>query len=197
MRIKIKRLSPWIGKSLLICLSLLVILSPFIFVQIAIPSTVRVMDGNSWGSNWLQLDVKENEWVTVNDTAREQNRTIASTEIVQTAGVIKLFGVIPLKAVSLEVWPEKILKAGGSMVGIDLFTDGILVLGTGKVETVKGEESSPARGVLYAGDRIRKVNGEKVETVEEVDALVIESSGQKVQLEVERDGKIYNVSIEP
>ena len=101
MRIKIKRLSPWIGKSLLICLSLLVILSPFIFVQIAIPSTVRVMDGNSWGSNWLQLDVKENEWVTVNDTAIEQNRKIESTEIVQTAGVIKLFGVIPLKAVSL------------------------------------------------------------------------------------------------
>jgi len=197
MRIKIKRLSPWIGKSLLICLSLLVILSPFIFVQIAIPSTVRVIDGNSWGSNWLQLDVKENEWVTVNDTAIEQNRKIESTEIVQTAGVIKLFGVIPLKAVSLEVWPEKILEAGGTMVGIDLFTDGILVLGTGKVETVKGEESSPARGVLYAGDRIRKVNGEKVETVEEVDALVIESSGQKVQLEVDRDGKIYNVSIVP
>ncbi|MBQ7051025.1 MAG: SpoIVB peptidase [Firmicutes bacterium] len=197
MRIKMKRLSPWIGKSLLIFLSLLVILSPFIFVQIAIPSTVRVMDGNSWGNKWLQLDVKENEWVTVNDTAIEQNSKIESTEIVQTAGVIKLWGIIPLKAVSLEVWPDKVLQAGGSMVGIDLFTDGILVLGTGKVVTESGEENSPARGILYAGDKIRKVNGEEVSTVEEVDALIEGSSGETVRLEIDRDGENKTVEVTP
>ena len=197
MRIKMKRLSPWIGKSLLIFLSLLVILSPFIFVQIAIPSTVRVMDGNSWGNKWLQLDVKENEWVTVNDTAIEQNSKIESTEIVQTAGVIKLWGIIPLKAVSLEVWPDKVLQAGGSMVGIDLFTDGILVLGTGKVVTESGEENSPARGILYAGDKIRKVNGEEVSTVEEVDTLIEGSSGETVRLEIDRDGENKTVEVTP
>lgn len=197
MRIKMKRLSPWIGKSLLICLCLLVILSPFIFVQIAIPSTVRVMDGNSWGTKWLQLDVKENEWVTVNDTAIEQNRKIESTEIVQTAGVIKLWGIIPLKAVSLEVWPDKMLQAGGSMVGIDLFTDGILVLGTGKVDTENGEENSPARGILYAGDKIRKVNGEEVSTVEEVDALIAGSANETVRLEIDREGERKTVSVTP
>lgn len=197
MRIKMKRLSPWIGKSLLICLCLLVILSPFIFVQIAIPSTVRVMDGNSWGTKWLQLDVKENEWVTVNDTAIEQNRKIESTEIVQTAGVIKLWGIIPLKAVSLEVWPDKMLQAGGSMVGIDLFTDGILVLGTGKVDTENGEENSPARGILYAGDKIRKVNGEEVSTVEEVDALIAGNANETVRLEIDREGERKTVSVTP
>ncbi len=197
MRIKMKRLSPWIGKSLLLCVIFLVALSPFILVQIAVPETVRVLDGDSWGDSWFQLDVMENEWVSVNDTSIQQNHQIESTEVVQASGVIKLWGLIPLKAVSLEVWPEKTLEAGGSMVGIDLFTDGILVLGTGKVETANGEKSSPARGVLYAGDRIRKVNGEEVETVEEVDALVTECGEQKVQLEIDRNGKMYSVSIEP
>ncbi len=192
-----KRLSPWIGKSLLLCISFLVALSPFILVQIAVPDTVRVLDGESWGDSWFQLDVMENEWVSVNETSIQQNHQIESTEIVQTSGMIKLWGLIPLKAVSLEVWPEKTLEAGGSMVGIDLFTDGILVLGTGKVETANGEESSPARGILYAGDRIRKVNGEKVETVEEVDALVTEYGDQKVQMEIDRNGKMYSVSIVP
>ncbi|MBR6684153.1 MAG: SpoIVB peptidase [Firmicutes bacterium] len=146
---------------------------------------------------WLQLDVKENEWVTVNDTAIEQNSKIESTEIVQTAGVIKLWGIIPLKAVSLEVWPDKVLQAGGSMVGIDLFTDGILVLGTGKVVTESGEENSPARGILYAGDKIRKVNGEEVSTVEEVDALIEGSSGETVRLEIDRDGENKTVEVTP
>ena len=197
MRIKMKRLSPWIGKGLLLCLSLLVILSPFILVQIAIPSTIRVMNGESWEYDWLQLDVMENEWVTVNDTSIEQNRQIENTEVVETAGVIKLWGIIPLKAVSLEVWPEKVLQAGGTMVGIDLFTDGILVLGTGKVETEHGEESSPARGILYAGDKIRKVNGVEVSTVEAVDELVTAGGGAEVKLEIDRNGENKNVWVTP
>lgn len=197
MRIKMKRLSPRIGKGLLLCLSLLVILSPFIIVQVAIPSTLRVMDGNSWDGTWLQLDVMENEWVTVNDTAIKQNRQIESTEVVQTAGILKLWGIIPVKAVSLEVWPEKVLQAGGTMVGIDLFTDGILVLGTGKVETENGEESSPAKGILYAGDKIRKINDEEVITVEDVEKLIADGEATEVKFDIDRNGERKTVWITP
>ena len=197
MKINIKRLSPWIGKSLLICMSLLGIFSPFIIVQLSIPSTVRVIDGESWQHEWLQMDVVENDWVTVNDTAIEHNHQIESSEIVQTAGVIKLWGVIPLKAVSLEVWPKKILQAGGNMVGIDLFTDGILVLGTGKIDTESGEEGSPARGILYAGDKIRKVNDKEVSTVEEMDAVIAAGTEAVVRIEIERDGESKTVSVTP
>ena len=197
MRIKMKRLSPRIGKGLLLCLSLLVILSPFIIVQVAIPSTLRVMDGNSWDGTWLQLDVMENEWVTVNDTAIKQNRQIESTEVVQTAGILKLWGIIPVKAVSLEVWPEKVLQAGGTMVGIDLFTDGILVLGTGKVETENGEESSPAKGILYAGDKIRKINDEEVITVEDVDKLIADGGATEVKFDIDRNGESKTVWVTP
>ena len=197
MRIKMKRLSPRIGKGLLLCLSLLVILSPFIIVQVAIPSTLRVMDGNSWDGTWLQLDVMENEWVTVNDTAIKQNRQIESTEVVQTAGILKLWGIIPVKAVSLEVWPEKVLQAGGTMVGIDLFTDGILVLGTGKVETENGEESSPAKGILYAGDKIRKINDEEVITVEDVDKLIADGGVTEVKFDIDRNGESKTVWVTP
>lgn len=197
MRIKMKRLSPRIGKGLLLCLSLLVILSPFIIVQVAIPSTLRVMDGNSWDGTWLQLDVMENEWVTVNDTAIKQNRQIESTEVVQTAGILKLWGIIPVKAVSLEVWPEKVLQAGGTMVGIDLFTDGILVLGTGKVETENGEESSPAKGILYAGDKIRKINDEEVITVEDVEKLIADGGVTEVKFDIDRNGESKTVWVTP
>ena len=197
MKIKMKRLSPWIGKSLLLCAILLGIFSPFILVQFAFPSTVRVMDGESWGYSWLQMDVVENEWVTVNDTAIEHNSQIESTEIVQTNGVIKLWGMIPLKSVSLEVWPQKTLQVGGTMVGIDLYTDGILVLGTGKIQTEEGEVSSPARGKLLAGDRIRKVNGQAVSTVDEMDAAIADCTETVIRLEIERDGEYMGVEVTP
>lgn len=197
MKIKMKRLSPWIGKSLLLCVILLGILSPFILAQLAIPSTIRILNGESWKYEWLQLEVVENDWITVNETAIEHNGQIESSEILQTAGVIKLWGIIPLKAVSLEVWPEKLLQVGGSMVGIDLFTDGILVLGTGKIETTEGEVNSPARGILYAGDKIRKVNGETVSTVEEMDTMIASGAETVIQMEIERDGESKTVSVTP
>ena len=197
MKMKTKRLSPWIGKSLLLCAMLIGILSPFILAQVTIPSTVRVLEGESWQYDWLQMDVAENEWVTVHDTAIEHNSQIESTGIVQTEGVIKLWGIIPLKAVSLEVWPKRTLQVGGNMVGIDLFTDGILVLGTGKIQTVKGEEASPARGVLYAGDRIRSVNGEKVETVEEMEAVIATGTEAGIRMEIEREGERKTVTVIP
>ena len=197
MKMKTKRLSPWIGKSLLLCAMLIGILSPFILAQVTIPSTVRVLDGESWQYDWLQMDVAENEWLTVHDTAIEHNSQIESTGIVQTEGVIKLWGIIPLKAVSLEVWPKRTLQVGGNMVGIDLFTDGILVLGTGKIQTVKGEEASPARGVLYAGDRIRSVNGEKVETVEEMEAVIATGTEAGIRMEIEREGERKTVTVIP
>lgn len=197
MKIKMKGLSPWIGKGLLLCALLAVVLSPMILVQLAVPDTVRVMDGESWGDEWFQLDVQETEWISVNETSIRQNPQIEGTEIAQTSGVIKLWGILPLKAVSLEVWPETMLNVGGSMVGIDLYTDGVLVLGTGKIETKNGEESSPAKGILYEGDKIRSVNGEKVTTVEDVDALIARSGGRAVTLEIIRNDEVMEVSVTP
>lgn len=197
-----RRLSPWIGRSLLLCILLAVILSPYIFIQIAIPDTLRVIDGGSWGQDgWssgvFQLEAEENQWVTVNDTTIRKNSRIETGEIAETQGVIRLFGLIPLKSVSLEVWPEKMLQAGGSMVGLDLYTDGILVLGTGKVETAQGEQSSPAKGLLQAGDRIRRVNGQEVSTVEQVDALISQGGENPVQLQITRGDETITVSVMP
>ena len=197
MKIRRKRLSPWIGRSLLLCGFLGILLSPYLFIQIAIPDTIRVMDGESWGNQLLQMEAKENEWVTVNDNAIQKNHQIETTDIVQTSGVIKLWGVIPLKAVSLEVWPEKTLLVGGSMVGIDLYTDGILVLGTGKVETEDGEENSPAKGIVFAGDKIRTVNGQEVSTVEQMDEVVAQSNGEPVTIVLTREEETLTVSVTP
>lgn len=197
-----KRLSPWIGKSLLLC-AVAAVLFPALLVRICVPDTVRVLEGES-GESWpfsslFQIEVAENEWVTVSENKIEQNHAIegSRTGVVQTQAEINLWGMIPLKSVAVEVWQQRELLAGGHTIGIDLYTDGILVLGTGKVETAQGEENSPARGILYEGDKIRRVNGQEVSTVEQVDALVQQSGGEPVTLELTREDQTLEVSVTP
>ena len=43
----------------------------------------------------------------------------------------KLFGTIPIKTVSLNVWKKTSLYVGGMPFGVKFFTDGLLVVGFG------------------------------------------------------------------
>lgn len=193
-----RRLSPWIGRSLLLCI-FSVFLMPFLLAQLAVPDTVRVIDGQAWsfGGELLQLEAQEDEWITVNENTIQRRYDIEENAEITSSAQIKLFGIIPLKSVALEVWPEKRLLAGGDTVGIDLYTDGILVLGTGKVETQAGEEISPARGILYAGDKIRRINGQEVTTVEQVDELIMQGGANPVRIELTRDTENMEVLVTP
>lgn len=50
-----------------------------------------------------------------------------------------IFGKIPLKTVSVEVVEREKVYAGGIPIGIYLETNGVLVVGTGSVESVDGK----------------------------------------------------------
>ena len=72
-----RRLSPWIGKGLLL-LMLSVLLMPYLIVQLAVPDTVRVIEGQSWefGGEMLELEAQESEWVTVNENSIRRREDI-------------------------------------------------------------------------------------------------------------------------
>ena len=191
-----KRLSPWIGKSLFFCL-LAMFGIPFGLVQLTIPSTLRVMDGTEYGNVLWELEPEENEWISVSENQVHQNTAIEGEDKQVVPATVKLWGLIPVKSVSLEIWQEQDLLVGGHTIGIDLYTDGILVLGTGKVETADGEKSSPSRGILRAGDRIDKVNGQPVSRVEQVDAIISKAGQKPVRLTIRRGDETLEVSITP
>ena len=58
-------------------------------------------------------------------------------------------------------------------------------------------EGGAASDILIAGDFIRKVNGETISTIEQLQDLIQLSNGQSVQVEVERDGEVITRSITP
>lgn len=74
----------------------------------------------------------------------------------------------------------------GKAVGIKLFSDGVLVVGLSSVETAKGS-CSPGRDCgLKEGDVITHINGEEVDTIEQVQAVVAQQRDTPLTIQAVR-----------
>lgn len=100
---------------------------------------------------------------------------------------LRLFGVVPIKNVSVMHVDEPVLVPCGTPFGIKLLTDGVMVIDTGEF-TSERELVSPARSAgLQAGDIITSVNGQKVMTNAELQKLIAGSGGKPVTVSYRRN----------
>ena len=88
-------------------------------------------------------------------------------------------GIMPAAAAELDPGVKELVPLGQA-VGIKLFSDGVLVVGLSTVDTAAGPAAPGKTCGLRMGDRITHINGQKVNTIEEVQAI----------LEQERDGDL-------
>lgn len=109
----------------------------------------------------------------------------------------KLFGVIPFKTVDVSVINEVHIIPLGVPVGIYANTDGLLVVQTGKFETDNGDTCAPCEQVIFPGDYILKINGEKLENKYQLVSAIKNCGGESQTLTVERDEHIFDVQVVP
>ncbi len=109
----------------------------------------------------------------------------------------KLLGKIPLKTVNVEVVDREQVYAGGLPIGIYLETKGVLVVGTGTVQSIQGKSCIPAENVVLEGDYITAANGSPLKNKEELIACINESGGNAIALEVQRSGKLLHLEVTP
>lgn len=120
--------------------------------------------------------------------------SVTSETLGQYEVLLKLFGIIPIKEIELEVIEEQQVIPGGNIIGLQIETDGILVLGTGTVTMKDGTNTEPAKGILKSGDYIVGLNGKRgVSRQEFINSIGVEP----MKLEVNRDGRLISVEIQP
>ena len=105
----------------------------------------------------------------------------------------KLFGIFNLKDVTLEIVEGQKVIPCGETIGNYMETDGVLVIGSGKVKAADGSETEPARGIVQSGDYIIAVNGEAVEDKEDLQNAIKEAKKSDIVLKLRRNGKTIEV----
>lgn len=86
---------------------------------------------------------------------------------------LKLFNLIPLKKINVDVLPNILLVPGGHSIGVLLRTEGVMVVGFSPLLDENFQPCFPARDAGIAlGDIIVAVNGKRIVTDEQVKEAV-------------------------
>ncbi len=126
-----------------------------------------------------------------------ENNELYAEEAGSANMTLNAFGV-DIKDVTLDFLPGdgvELVPCGAS-IGVEINTQGILVLATDYLTNNENKAVSPSDNILKTGDSIIKLNGnELIDRFDLKDA--VEKSEGEVTLEVKRDEQILNLKILP
>ena len=110
---------------------------------------------------------------------------------------LKLLGIIKLKDIQVDVVDTRYAAPCGFPAGIYLKSDGVMVIGTGRIMGKDGIETEPAYGILCSGDYIEAFNGTPLHTKEQLIQEVGRSGGKDCVLSLRRKGEPVEVAVTP
>jgi len=110
----------------------------------------------------------------------------------------RLFGVIPLHQLTVNVLPVKKFIPGGHSIGIKLHSEGVLVVGHHAVQTGNQAISPAKEAGIEIGDVILAIEGKKLQDANEVAEIIMAESGKKVlKFQIQRGENVFTVDVEP
>ena len=111
---------------------------------------------------------------------------------------LKLFGLIPVRQLAVDIISPVSVVPGGHSIGILVQPQGLMVVGRALIRKAGDQEADPAgQAGIRIGDLITKVNGREAVSEEQVQEEINQSGqkGKTIVLEVKRDKKIFMLRI--
>lgn len=175
----------FIKKSLII---LILLISLIYTVNITnIPENIILFENEELNLNQiLGVVLKEGREEIVqasNTNSKIENKKIA----------VSLFNLFNVKTVNVSTVQNTKVIPLGNIIGIKLYSDGVLVIGMTEIEGKKPYENTGIR----EGDLITKVDNVQVTTTQALIECVNKSKGQNVKIQYIREGTEYIANIEP
>ncbi|NLP46613.1 MAG: SpoIVB peptidase [Epulopiscium sp.] len=110
---------------------------------------------------------------------------------------LHLFGMIPIKKMTVDIMPNIKLIPCGKTVAVRIQTDGIMVLGTGVVHGSNGEIYEPSKGILESGDLILEINEIPINTIQQLIEMINNSSEKPLKIKIKREEELIETLIQP
>lgn len=124
----------------------------------------------------------------------QTSSSMQNSEAVEKKKVaVKLFNLINVKEIEVNTIPNATVIPLGNLIGLKLYTSGVLVIGMTEIEGKKPYENSG----IEEGDMIVEVNNKVVTCTAELISSVNEAKGEDLNIKYVRDGIEYVANIEP
>jgi stage IV sporulation protein B len=195
---------------ILLCLIILVVLSPYQRSLWKLPQELRIKEGIGYRLDFnppigvsIGLDKSKTHAppVLLKVVGRRDGIKVTGGDLGETSLEIKFLGLIPLRYVNVAIVPEIKVIPGGHSIGVVLRSKGVTVCKIVPVIDTNGRVNTPAEDAgLNEGDVILKCDGDPVTGDEQLSLLVQKAgrSGGEVCLEGRRsDGSLFELRVKP
>ena len=147
--------------------------------------------GNVMEIHESQTTVEASADITAFSDATNKTGTHSGEYCTRTTAQIKLFGLIPVKNVDVNVYKNIMLYPGGMPFGVKFFTEGLLVVGMSDIDCAAYNAGIRIRDVIVS------VNGEAIESAEDFVSAVESSGGNPLTIKYKRNGEEFTADVTP
>ncbi len=151
-----------------------------------IPSEITLLKGESF-------KIRRMYGLEVMETASTSSTNVNTTHI-----AFRLFGKLKIKDINVNILENKEVVPIGKIIGLKLYTNGVLIVGMSEIENMNHEIIKPYENVnVQEGDTIIKINEEEIDDIETLKKVVNNSKGENLSLTLVRDGTVLTSNITP
>ena len=155
----------------------------YIINIVNIPKKVYISNDDKFNINLMPgIEVEE-----IIETSNNGNSSLEKQEY-------SIFG-IKIKDVLISKIEKVELSVLGNLIGMRLYTNGVLVVGTSNIEDINKEIKLQRE--IVEGDTIVSINNTSIDSIEKINEIVNKSNGEILSCEIVRDGRKILTNIEP
>lgn len=122
------------------------------------------------------------------------NGQLSYTQDDETSGLIDYRGYNIIDSDNTAKTNRRYVFVSGKPVGIKLYCEGVIIVGTEKIKTENGYENPASKAGIRKGDIIVSVDGKKISSNIEFSAVLSSSEGKEMHFVLKRDGEEIKVN---
>ena len=129
-----------------------------------------------------------------------QNVNVATNgELTDTTMNIKLFNLFTIKKVNVRLLVDTDVFVGGETVGFNLFSEGVICVGSNAVVTQEGMQEPIKQTSIQDGDAIIKIEDVVISNIQDVDRIINLPSfaGKELTLTLKRNNEEIKTKVTP
>ena len=143
---------------------------------------------------------ESNEFSSVINLELPKNINVATNgELTKTEMSIKLFNVFTIKKLNVRLLVDTDVYVGGETVGFNLFSEGVICVGSNSVVTPDGTKEPIKDSGLTDGDAILKIEDIEIENIQDIDRIINSDqyAGKEIELTIKRGNQEKSIKITP
>jgi len=135
----------------------------------------------------------------INFNLPENINVANNNDLVETTMSVKLFNLFTIKKVNVRLLADTDVYVGGDTVGFNLFSEGVICVGSNAVVTEQGTQEPILKSDLKDGDAILKIEDIEINNIQDVNRIINlpTLAGKELTLTIKRGDKTLKTNITP